>query len=200
MQVKRSDYRVYAGDYDEVRSGGGLEWRRTSALALSAAWFDVRRDYAQRVEYNAGGRALPGTQLRFRQRDGELKARTAWNAGGEWSLALTAGRLENRDGASGYFDYDQKRARLQADWHRAAWRVSLDGEAKRMDYLLQTVGVGIAPPPRIAEDFETTLRVERELDPRWTIFAEHRWERSRSNELEFSYRANTALAGVQRNF
>ena len=44
------------------------------------------------------------------------------------------------------------------------------------------------------------LRVERELNPRWQVFGEHRWEHSRSNEAGFSYRANTVLAGVQRTF
>lgn len=200
VQVKRTDYRAYAGDYDEVRSGGRLEWRRTDSLALSAAWYEVRRGYAQRQQFTAGGRELANTHLRFRQRDGELKARTRWSAAGDWSLAVTGGRLENRDGASGYFDYDQQRARLESDWRRGRWRLSIDAEAKRMDYLVQTVGAGIAPPPRISEDYETTLRGERELNPRWTIFAEHRWERSRSNELEFSYRANTVLAGVQVSF
>ena len=197
VQVKRSDYRDYAGDYDEVRSGARLEWSRSDALVLSAAWFEARRDYAQRANYTASGRLLPGTRLSFARSDREVKARVAWR---DWWLAVTAGELENRDGASGYSDYDQKRGRLEVEWRRAAWRVSLDAEAKRMDYLVQTVGAGIAPPPRIADDFETTLRAERELDPRWTVFAEHRWERSRSNEDEFSYRANTVLAGVQRAF
>jgi hypothetical protein len=199
-QVKRTDYRVYPGDYDETRAGGRLEWRRSNALALSAAWFDERRRYAQRTEFTAGGRVLPGTHLRFHQREGEAKVRTGFSAGGEWTLALTAGRLENRDEASGYFDYDQKRARFELGWHRAAWRTTLDAEAKRMDYLVQTVGTGIAPPPRITDDYDATLRVERELSARWTVFAEDHWERSRSNETGFSYRANTVLAGVQRSF
>ena len=197
VQAKRSDYRVYAGDYDEVRAGVRLEWHRIDWLALSAAWFEGHRDYAERVQFTAGGRALAGTQLQFRQRDAELKARSNWR---EWTLALTAGQLENRDRSSGYFDYDQQRARLELEWRHAAWHVSLDAEAKRMDYLVQTVGAGIAPPPRIADDFETTLRAERELNAQWTVFGEHRWERSRSNEVEFSYRANTVLAGVQRSF
>lgn len=200
VQARRSDYRAYAGDYDEVRGGGRLEWRRSAALAVSAAWFESRRDYDQRVQFTAGGRALPGTRLEFRLREAEAKVRTAWIAGGDWSLAVSAGKLENRDGVSGYFDYDQERARLELGWEGAVWRVSLDGEAKRMDYLVQTVGAGIAPPPRVADDYEALLRVERELGAKWTVFAEHRWERSRSNELEFSYRANTVLAGLQRSF
>jgi hypothetical protein len=200
VQVKRTDYREYSGDYDEVRSGARLEWKPSTAFAISAAWFEGRRSYDERVEYNAGGRPLPGTHLRFRQRDAELKVRTAWSLAGEWMLTGTAGQLENRDRASSYFDYDQKRVRLELEWDRARWQINLDGEAKRMDYLVQTVGAGIAPPARISDDYEVTLRTERELDDRWTVFAEHRWERSRSNELEFRYRANTVLAGVERNF
>jgi hypothetical protein len=200
VQVKRTDYRDYPGDYDEVRAGGRLEWRRTNLLALSAAWFESDRDYSQRPQYSASGRALAGTRLSFRVRDAELKARSAWNAGGDWTAAATIGRVENRDDASGYFNYDQKRARLELGWHRAAWRVGLDGETKHMVYLVQTVGAGIAPAARVSDDHEGTLRVERELDARWTLFFEHHWERSRSNLTEFNYRANTALAGVQRSF
>jgi hypothetical protein len=200
VQGKRTDYRDYPGDYDEVRSGGRIEWRQGEAFAISAAWYDSRRTYDERMEFTASGRPLPGTRLRFSQQDGEVKVRTGWNRGGQWTLAATAGRMENRDGASGYFDYDQKRLRLEAGWRRAAWRVNLDAEAKRMDYLVQTVGAGIAPPPRINDDHEATLHVERELDSRWSLFGEHRWERSRSNEIEFRYRANTVLAGVQRSF
>lgn len=200
VQAKRTDYQKYAGDFDEVRTGGRVEWRQSEALAITAAWFDSRRDYDQRTEYSASGRVVPGTHLSFQQRDGELKVRTGWSMGGRWTIAATGGRMENRDGASGYFDYDQKRGRLEVGWHRGAWELRLDGESRRMDYLLQTVGAGIAPPPRINEDHEATLRVEHELDSRWTLFGEHRWERSRSNEIEFSYRANTVLAGVQRSF
>ena len=200
VQFKRTDYRTYAGDYNETRAGGRLEWRRGNVLTVSAGWFDVRRPYTQRTEYSASGRALAGTHLRFRQREGDLKIRTDWQAAGDWSLTATVGRLENRDEASGYFDYDQRRGRFELSWQRDPWHVALDAEAKRLEYRGQTVGAGIDPPARIADDFEVSLRLERQLNPRWQIFAEHRWERSRSNEIGFSYRANTVLAGVQRTF
>jgi hypothetical protein len=169
-------------------------------LALSAGWFESHRDYKQRTQYSASGRALPGTQLSFRSRDAELKARTAWKLAGDWSVTVTGGRTENRDEGSGYFNYDQKRGRLEIGWRRAAWRVGVDGEIKHMVYLVQTAGSGIAPPARFTDDHEATARVERELNTRWTIFLEHHWERSRSNLTEFSYRANTAIGGVQRSF
>lgn len=202
VQAKRSDYRDYSGDYAETRAGGRLEWRRTQVLVLSAAGYEVRRRYDQRNEYTAGGRALPGTLLRFYQRDGEVRARSTWRtkAGAEWTASLAAGALENRDGASGYFDFDQRRGRLQAGWQRGPWRVNLEAEGRHLNYRNQTVGAGLTPPARINDDHETTLRFERETGRHWTWFAEHHWERSRSNETEFSYRANTVLAGVQRGF
>jgi hypothetical protein len=200
FQVKRTDYRDYAGDYDEARSGGRVEWRPAGALTLTAGWHAVQRSYDERTEFSASGRERPGTRLHLRQEDGELKARTGWSAGGDWTLIASVGRLENRDRASGYFDYNQKRARLETDFSSGGWRVSVDATAKRVDYLGQTVGAGIAPPRRISEDYETATRVEREIAERWTLFAEHQWERSRSNEIEFRYRVHTVLAGVQRSF
>lgn len=199
-RVKRTDYREFPGDYDEAIGGGRLEWRRGEALFVSVAAFEHRRRYAERAQYTAGGRALPGTRLRFQQRVGEAKIGGGWTAAGRWNVAATIGRLENRDEASGYFDYDQDRARVEAGWSAGLWRVSFDGETKRMEYLVQTVGAGIAPPSRIADDHDLALRVQREMNDNWIWFVEHRWERSRSNEVEFSYRANTALGGVQRTF
>jgi len=201
LQVRRTDYREYSGDYDEVRTGGRLEWQRGIALAISVAGFDGRRDYDQRPNYSASGRVLPGTHLQFSLREGEVRVRTGWmRPGGEWNLAATVGRVENRDEASGYFDYDQERVRLELGWEGVLWRVALDAEAKRIEYRIQTVGSGITPPPRRADDSAATLRVERLLNARWTLFVENHWERSRSNEREFSYRMNTVLAGAQREF
>lgn len=199
-QVKGADYRDYPGDYREVKTGVRLAWRRGEALALSAAWFEHRRRYVERTQYTAGGRALQGTLLRFQQREGEIKLATGWSSGGKWTAAVLLGRLENRDGASGYFDYDQERLRGELGWEGTAWRAIVEGEARRADYRVQTVGAGSAPPPRIADGFDLSGRLERDLDARWTAFAEYRWERNRSNEAEYNYRANTILAGLQRAF
>lgn len=199
-QVKRTDYRDYPGDYREEKTGARIGWRRGETLALSAAWFEHRRRYVERTRYTAGGRALQGTLLRFQQREADIKAATGWSAGGKWTAAVLAGRLENRDGGSGYFDYDQKRIRGELGWEGAAWRAIFEGEARRADYRVQTVGAGSAPPARIADSFDLSGRLERDLDARWTAFAEYRWERNRSNEAEFNYRANTILTGLQRSF
>lgn len=200
LHLRRNDYREYPGDYDARRGGAQLEWHRNESFSIRAGWFETRRDYDERFRYTAGGRPLPGTRLKFHQRDADLRLR--WTGGREHrvSASATVGRFENRDGASGYFDYDQERVRLELDWSRAAWRVAFDGTAKRLEFLGQTVGAGIAPPSRVADDYDVSLRLERQLESLWTAFLEHRWERSRSNEADFNYRANTALLGVQREF
>lgn len=199
-QGRRTTYRDYPGEYEEGRGGARLEWRHSDLLAVSAFWAGMQRDYAEREQFSASGRALPGTRLSFHQREAELRAQSRGEAGGRWSATIAVGRVENRDRASGYFDYDQKRARAELEWQPARWRLLLAADARRMDYLGQTVGAGIAPPARLADDYEATGRIERELRANWTAFLEHRWERSRSNEPGFSYRANTTLAGVQRSF
>ena len=148
----------------------------------------------------AGGRPLAGTRLRFRQQELSLRVGTHWNAAGEWKAAVTAGAGRLRDGASGFFDHDQRHVRTELSWRPGDWRLLLEAETRRTDYLLQTVGAGITPPPRIADGHASRLRVERALGGRWGTFGEFSWERVRSNEREFSYRALGALGGVQREF
>jgi hypothetical protein len=89
---------------------------------------------------------------------------------------------------------------MELTWHAQPWRILFNGEARRIDYRVQTVGIGIAPPPRIEDGFETRARIERSLGPQWSVFAEHAWDRSRSNAAEFSYRAHSVSAGAQWTF
>ena len=198
-QLRQTDYRSFAGDYAEVRWGAQLKWQRPG-LELQASAYEHRRRYDDRPQVSAGGRSLAGTHLRFWQRVGELKATTSWTAAGEWSLAVLAGRTENRDRASGFFDTDQRRWEAEIEWRPGAWQVTLAGERRRYVYLHQTVGTGTQPPSRAADYDEASLRVVRTLTPAWGVFGHYRWERCQSNEPGFSYRSNNVLAGVQRTF
>lgn len=200
VQLKRNDYRGYSGDFDEPKGGMRLEWQWTRTLSLSGAWSELHRRFDHRTSYTVGGRPLPDTRLRFRQREGSLTARATVGSDGAWLFATTASRLENSDQASGYFDYLQRRLAFEMEWRHSPWRAAAWLEGGRTDYRTQTVGAGIAPPARLSDDYETVLRVERTLNPRWSVYAEHHWERSRSNLPDFGYRDNTVRAGIRRDF
>ncbi len=198
VQVKRNDYRGYSGDYEEPKQGIRLEWPWTQTFSLSAGWSELHRRFDHRLRFTVGGRALPDTRLRFRQREGTLTARTRLGRNGDWSFAVSGNRLENSDQASGYFDYLQRRLSLECEWRHTPWRIAAWLEGGRTEYRTQTVGTGIAPPARISDDYETVLRLERTFNPRWSVFAEHYREHSRSNLPDVGYRANTVQAGIRR--
>jgi len=200
VQVHRSDFRDFPGDYDEVKSSARLEWKKGDDVTISAGGFERSRGYADRPQFTAGGRALPGTRLHFQQRGGEIKYVETWSAQGRWKLSLGGSALENRDRASGFFNYREKRGTLEVAWEAEPWRISVAGDAKRRDYLVQTAGIGISPPRRIEDDFEASGRIERKFATKWTVYLDEHWERSRSNELDFNYRANTSTIGVQYGY
>lgn len=205
LQEKRIDFlRGYIGDYNESRPGVRLEWKHNEHLVLSAAWYDHVRHYSH-LNPASPGRPIRDRLLGLRQHEGELKASSSFDARGKWTIAATVGALQNRDRTNGFLDYDQRRAELDLGWERGKWRVNVSGEIKRQKYLTQKVGFGIEQSARIADIYDTTARIERDLVGKWTVFAENRWERNRSNITEdplfrFSYRTNTSLVGLQRSF
>jgi hypothetical protein len=198
--VKRVVYSAVPGDYDESRLGARLEWVAGGRLTLALLGGTQHRRYLSRQQHTAGGRPLAGTRLRFRQDEWSLRAGTQWGVAGEWRAAVSAGEARVRDGASGFFDHDQRQAKVEGGWRAGPWRLQLEAEARRTDYVVQTVGAGIAPPPRIADGYVSRLRAERALRGEWIAFAESSWERVRSNEREFSYRAHGVSVGLQREF
>jgi hypothetical protein len=205
LQEKKIHYkRGYRGDYTESRPGAVLEWKRNDLFVLTAAWYDHLRHYAY-LAPATGGHALRNRLLSLRQREAELKASSTFEAHGKWTIAVTGGGLRNRDRVNGFLDYNQKRIELELGWERNGWRITTSGEARRLDYLQQSVGLGIVQTPRLAEVYELSARIEHDLSPQWMVFIENRWERNRSNitedpDFRFTYRTNTSQIGIQRAF
>jgi hypothetical protein len=56
------------------------------------------------------------------------------------------------------------------------------------------------PAPRIRDEHEVDLRVERRMRAGWSVFASFRWERARSNERIASYVVNEGLLGLRRSW
>ncbi len=199
-EVRRENERSGV-DEAGVREGSAqLGWKPARRFEAKFTAGEVRRRFDAREQFSFGGRPVAGTELRVAVRDWEAQGDVTWDAAGRWKTTTRLSRIDYRDNGSGFFNYRQRRVRQRVEWADGAWRVRLEGSARRLDYELQTVGLGIAPPSRVKEEFSGELRVERRLSPSWSVFGEQRWERSRSNDPFASYRANEGLLGVVWNW
>lgn len=167
----------------------GLE----AGLGLSSRW----RDFDSRAQYSASGRLLPGTFLRTREDEASLRADLRWGRAEAWRATLRAAVLDYRDNGSGYFDRRERELEPEVSWRPEGWVLRLRAAARRVEFGIQTVGVGIDPPRRIRDEHEAELRIECRMSSRLTLVAGYRWERARSNERVASYEVNEGLLGVR---
>ena len=174
-----------------------LGWHSGKRLELIAAAAARRRDFDHRVQYSIGGRPLTGTALLINEREGELRLNATLDRTGHWKTTTRASTLRYFDNGSGYFNYHEHKLTQKLEWSAGDWLVQFQGRAKRLDFDRRTVGLGIAPPPRIKDEFSAELHVELKLSARWTALAEYRWERNHCNDSIASYKMNEALLGAR---
>jgi hypothetical protein len=172
---------------------GGLT--RSERVEASGSFKFTQLDFDHRRQFDRAGAELAGTNLVFHQREVRAQIAVAWDAASQWRTATEAGMTWNDDGGSGYFDYRLSQARQEINWTRAPWRVRVIARVGRYDYDVQTVANGGA---RYRRETLVRARVERQLglESPHTLFAEYSTEDSRSNDPLATYRANTALAGL----
>jgi len=196
-----------AAQRDVYADGSNDGWTKHAGLRVSASpwsgWelgFGVNsrwRDFDAREQYSASGRVLPGTALRTREDEGEARAGFKWGRDNAWRAGLRFSLLDYRDNGSGYFDRREFQAEPELEWERAGWRVRWRAAARRVEFGVQTVGVGLNPAQRIRDEHEVELRGEKKVSARWSAIAGFRWERARSNERVASYAVNEGLLGVR---
>ncbi len=166
-------------------------------VEVRAAASERRRHFDERTQYSFAGRELAGTELKVREREGELRLDWTIDQDGKWKSTTRLGWLSYVDNGSGYFNYTQKRVVQELDWKTGDWLLRFSGSAGRIDFKVQTVGVGVDLPFRLADDLAAQLKVERKLGERWTALAAYTWERRRSNDPISSYRMNEGLLGAR---
>ena len=194
------DRRTYDDHSQDSRMGAGearLSWQPIRQVELRLTGARRWRSFDTRVQYNAAGRELPDTQLKVAEREGELRIDVSWDEAKHWNTSTRATLLYYRDNGSGFFDYHEKGISQELEWKRDPWLVRLEGEAGRLDFDLQTVGFGLAPPPLVKDQYAARFRVERMVSRRWTAFGGYTWERRRSNDRIQSYRVNEGLLGLR---
>jgi hypothetical protein len=194
--ARREDYR---DEFNNATIGEGslaIGWKPSNRFEARIMGEHARRRYESREQYSAGGRPLAGTLLRIVECNAEARFDVTWDAAAHWKTTTRVSLLDYGDNGSSYFNYRQRRARHRIEWKSGAWRARLEGSARRLDFEVLTVGVGISPPLRVKEEFTAELRIERKLNEQWTISTEYRWERSRCNDPIASYRMNEGLLGA----
>lgn len=177
-----------------------LGWRPGARFEVSVAGTAGRRNYDVREQNSVSGRPLAGTQLKVAEREGELRVDATLDAAGRWKTSTRASAVRFRDNGVGYLNFHQRKITHEVEWTTDAWLVALKGSARRVEFALQTVGVGISPAPQIRDDIAADLQIERKLSARWTVYAEYRWERNRSNDVIASYYLNEGLLGIRWNW
>ncbi len=177
-----------------------LGWRPGARFEIKVAGTEGRRNYDVREQNSVSGRPLAGTKLRIAEREGELRIDATLDAAGRWKTSTRASALRFLDNGAGYLNYGQRKISHEVELTTGAWFVAVKGSARRVEFGLQTVGVGISPTPQIRDDISAELQIERKLSARWTVYAEYTWERNRSNDVIASYYLNEGLLGIRWNW
>lgn len=196
----RTNYLSFNGDFATAENRARLEWRPSRRITTGLDWTKVRRNYADRAQYTAGGRPVVGTQLSFWQSAVDANVTLALEGSLRRALTVSVGQLTNQDRASGYFDYVQQRGGFRLDWSAGRWTAALEGQLRRDSYPVQTGGTGINPPPRQAQHLQAELRAERILSRRWSALVAFGRDRAGGNLEEFNYIAHTTSAGLRCSF
>jgi len=185
----------------DIRDGTWrMGWKRGTRFEVSVAGSARRRAYDTREQNSVSGRPVADTVLTVAEREGEARMDITLDAAARWKTSTRGGVMRFTDNGLGFLNYRQKKISQELEWTTDHWLVEFEGVARRIDYGVQTVGVGTAPPPRVRDDFSVHVRVERKLTPRWTAFAEYTWERNRSNDELAAYSMNEGLLGIRWNW
>jgi hypothetical protein len=174
-----------------------LGWRPGERFEASFAGMERSRAFDSRSQYSVSGRQLDGTRLKIAEREAEFRSDITWDAAAHWKSTTRMGALTYRDNGSGYFNYHARKVEQSVDWTTDDWLVEVEGMARRLQFGVQTVGLGINPPARVKEEYSARCRIERKVSERWTIYGEFNWERSRCNDPIASYNMNEGLLGVR---
>jgi hypothetical protein len=193
---ERKRYEDGANDGDVGEGNMRLTWKPGPRFEVRLTGAERWRNFERRARFNATGREIFGTELKISEREGEVRFAVKWDKAARWQTVTRASLLDYRDNGSGFFNFREKKIAQDLDWENERWRLQVGASARRINFEVQTVGLGIEPPARLKDAFSADVRADCKLTKRWTIFATYTWERTRSNDLFASYNVNEGLLGV----
>lgn len=200
--LREANYRLVPEDYRSDSWWHGVRFSPVKWIGAHYGRRDRTRDYAERLAVTPGGRPIEGSQLSFEQVEDEFSLFTEFDLAGEWLLEADFNTLENRDGTSGFYDYDGESWAVYGRWTSPGdtWEFSVEYEESTYDYLNQTVGGGLNPPAREREDRWVRLEMLYRFNRTWELRFETEDLVSDSNEIAASYRDRIYWAGLSYNY
>lgn len=198
--VHRCAYLDYAGDFTEPGLGARLGAQLSGGLEILVDMRALSRLHDSRGMRTIAGRERAGTRLRLRFLEQESRVRWKGTWHGEWRAEMTLRRIACKDGDSGFHDYRQSGASLQAEWEQGRWAFRVEAGGEHYAYDVQTVGMGLAPAARKRTDANGLLRLSRDLGKERSLWLEYRAERSRTNEQDADYTNCIVVVGMRQEF
>jgi hypothetical protein len=200
--LRQANYRLVPEDYRSESWWHGVRLSPVKWFGVDYGRRDRNRDYDARREVTPGGRPIEGSRLSFEQTEEQFAGWAEFDFLGEWSLQADFNRLENRDGTSGFYDYDGESRTVYARWRSPddTWEFGVEWEESRYDYLNQTVGGGLTPPAREREDRWIRIEAVYRFGFTWELRLETEDLSSASNEVLASYRDRIYWAGLSYNY
>lgn len=192
--ASRQIYRAPLDDYSEVgpKVIFGFD-RAPREFTLSYEW--QGRWYDDRPELSLEGERLPDTRLNFRRQRVEGTFRQFWGER-RWRTTTRLGFEANRDGGSGYFDYNRLRAAQQLRWQPGQWELEGQVRFSHHEYLKQ-----LAEPdePGLRRRNSTSFHggIRRKLPRGLTLLADYEREQVRGDARLGDYEVNTVLVGLE---
>lgn len=195
----RDDFHQF-DDYDEL--GGELtltrDFDRRGAWTLATGI--TGRDYDSRPQATIGGGPIFDTVLGVTQERLELRYSVSGGGGDghlRWRARLKFGLLDNDDNGEGWYDYRRQIAQASLAFEQNRWRIDTSAGWRRYLYRVQYAGFGIDPPKLWRGEWNTLVRVERELRDGLNAFLEMEYEHGGSNDEFLRFHSTTVVLGLQ---
>ncbi len=196
VEGARDTFESPLDSYWRFAPGARLEHKPSRRLDWSLEYRYDHRAYDERPPLDAFGSRLPG-RLEFAFHEAEARARVYWDAARQWSLRVRGGAGLNFDNGGGYFDYTRYHATLQLRYQPPHWSLRAEWRWRHYDYDLQPAGA-TGSPARSKTDLGMSLRGERTLGRKWTVFAQYDYEAAQDNLPRADYTVNTVWLGLER--
>jgi hypothetical protein len=175
----------------------GRDYGKKSEIKVYSTY--SRRSYDTRPVTDADGIAIPGHGLVFDLNQYYLEWQHYWDAKTRFRSTFKLGMEQNRDNASGYYDYNKYQTALQLCYKDKKWDIRPRIRIARYEYPVQMISNTTALL-RKRSDLIASIRIERKLTKYVLAYAEYEYERSLSNQHASEYSVNTINTGLYWEF